>query len=410
MTEISGVRAATASVSVTVVSVLPVFLLSGLAVQIGHDLRFGAAGLGLAVATYFGISALAAVPAGGVVERYGSAITSRIAVLVSTATLLAIAVAARSFVVLLVLLAIGAITNALGQLSSNLLLANAVPQNRQGFGFGVKQSAIPIATLLSGAAVPAIALTVGWRWAFALAGLVAIGALALVPPHVGELRGRAGRDGERATGALIVVGVAATLAAASANALGAFIVTSSVHRGLSPGLAGLTLTLGSAVCVAARLGGGWLADRRSGGDLLVAAGLLTVGAAGLGLLAVASPVALVVGVTLGFGLGWSWPGVMNFAVVRLNPSAPAAATSITQTGVYAGGCVGPLAFGALAGHLGYPAAWAMAAVSMLAAAGCMLLGAQLLHTWRAARTPARTPVPSPHNVRPLSGYGDPDSH
>ena len=31
------------------------------------------------------------------------------------------------------------------------------------------------------------------------------------------------------------------------------------------------------------------------------------------------PAALVAGVVLGFGLGWSWPGLMNFAVVRLHP-------------------------------------------------------------------------------------------
>ena len=45
---------------------------------------------------------------------------------------------------------------------------------------------------------------------------------------------------------------------------------------------------------------------------------------------------------------------MNFAVVRLHPQAPAAATSITQTGVYAGGCLGPLALGALAGRRRLP--------------------------------------------------------
>ena len=76
--------------------------------------------------------------------------------------------------------------------------------------------------------------------------------------------------------------------------------------------------------------------------------LLAVGAAGLALLAVPGTPALAVGVLLGFGLGWSWPGLMNFAVVRLHPQAPAAATSITQTGVYAGGCLGPLSLGAVA--------------------------------------------------------------
>ena len=66
---------------------------------------------------------------------------------------------------------------------------------------------------------------------------------------------------------------------------------------------------------------------------------------------------LVAGVVLGFGLGWAWPGLMNFAVVRLHPQAPAAATSITQTGVYAGGCLGPLGLGAVAAHVGYPTMW-----------------------------------------------------
>ena len=82
--------------------------------------------------------------------------------------------------------------------------------------------------------------------------------------------------------------------------------------------------------------------------------MLVVGAVGLGLLALAGPAPLVAGVVLGFGLGWAWPGLMNFAVVRLHPQAPAAATSITQTGVYAGGCLGPLGLGAVAAHARLP--------------------------------------------------------
>ena len=81
---------------------------------------------------------------------------------------------------------------------------------------------------------------------------------------------------------------------------------------------------------------------------------------------------------LGFGLGWAWPGLMNFAVVRLHPQAPAAATSITQTGVYAGGCLGPLSLGAVAARAGYPTMWTVAAVAMVAASVLMLLGSALL--------------------------------
>ncbi|MFC0507571.1 MFS transporter [Micromonospora costi] len=373
------VRASASAIAVTIACVLPVFLVGGLAVQLGDDLGFSPAGLGLAVSVYFGVGALASVPSGALAERYGPAVVARAGVLLSAACLLAVAGLARSYPVLLGLLAVSGVANALGQLASNATLARHVPPHRQGLSFGVKQAAIPVSTLLAGAAVPTIALTAGWRWAFVAAAAAALATLPAVPRREavavrGAGRARAGRG----TGPLVVIGVAATLAAGAANALGTFVVDSAVGRGLPPGLAGLTLTLGSAVCVAARVGSGWLADRRSGGHVAVIAGMLVVGAAGLGLLAVAGPVALVAGVVLGFGLGWAWPGILNFAVVRLHPQAPAAATSITQTGVYAGGCIGPLGLGAIAGRAGYPAMWGTAAVSMLLAAALMLTGSRLL--------------------------------
>ncbi|MEU7981259.1 MFS transporter [Micromonospora sp. NPDC049081] len=373
------VRAGGAAVATTVASVLPVFLVGGLAVQMGDDLGFSPAGLGLAVSIYFGVSALASMPSGRLVERIGPAVVARVAIVLAAGCLLAIAGLARSYPVLVGLLALSATANALGQLASNAALARHVPARRQGLSFGVKQAAIPASTLLAGAAVPAIALTAGWRWAFVAAAAAALAALPAVPPQVaGPARERAAERGGGATTALVVVGVAATLAAGAANALGTFVVDSSVHRGLAPGPAGLVLTLGGAVCVAARIGVGWLADRRDTGHVALIAAMLVVGAVGLGLLAVAGPVPLTAGVVLGFGLGWAWPGLLNFAVVRLHPQAPAAATSITQTGVYAGGCLGPLGLGALAGTRGYPVMWLAAGVAMLLAAVLMLTGSRLL--------------------------------
>ncbi|MEV4493241.1 MFS transporter [Micromonospora coxensis] len=372
-------RAAAGAVTTTIASVLPVFLVGGLAVQMGDDLGFSPAGLGLAVSVYFGVSALASVPSGRLVERYGAAVVGRAGILLAAGCLLGIAVLARSYPALLILLGLSAAANALGQLASNAALARHVPARRQGLSFGVKQAAIPASTLLAGAAVPTIALTAGWRWAFAAAAVAALAALPAVPPGQARPAARAaGTRGGRATTALVVVGVAATLAAAAANALGTFLVDSAAARGLAPGLAGLTLTLGSAVCVTARVAGGWLADRRAEGHVALIAGMLVVGAGGLGLLAVTGTVPLVAGVVLGFGLGWAWPGLMNFAVVKLHPQAPAAATSITQTGVYAGGCLGPLGLGATAAAFGYPVMWLTAAVAMLAAAAFMLLGSRML--------------------------------
>ncbi|MET7948844.1 MFS transporter [Micromonospora sp. NPDC005324] len=373
------VRASAGAVVTTVACVLPVFLLGGLAVQMGTDLGFSPAGLGLAVSVYFGVSALASVPSGRLVERYGPALVARCGILLAAGSMLAVAAFARSYPVLVGLLALSAAANALGQLASNAALAQHVPARRQGLSFGVKQAAIPVSTLLAGVAVPTIALTAGWRWAFVAAAVAALTTLAAVPRQLPGLARRAGgsRAG-RATAALVVIGAAATLASGAANSLGTFLVDSAAARGLSPGLAGLTLTLGSAVCVAARVGAGWLADRRETGHVALIAAMLLVGAVGLGLLALTGSVPLVIGVVLGFGLGWAWPGLMNFAVVRLHPQSPAAATSITQTGVYAGGCLGPLSLGPLAAHLGYPAMWTIAAVAMLLAAALMLVGSRLL--------------------------------
>jgi predicted MFS family arabinose efflux permease len=373
-------RAATSALTTTIAVSVPVFLVGGLAVQISHELDFSPAGLGLAVSAYFGASALASVPAGALVERYGSTTVSRCGIGLAAASLLGIAVGARSLWSLIAILALGAGANAAGQLASNSSLARHVPARRQGLSFGVKQAAIPVSTLLAGAAVPAVALTVGWRWAFVLAAVLAAAVIALVPAeHDAEKRSRGNKGTERATGALVVIGVAATLAAAAANALGTFLVDSAVARGIGPGSAGLALTLGGAVCAAARIGGGWQADLRPARQVGVIAALLACGAVGLVLLAVPGTFALVAGVVLGFGLGWSWPGLMNFAVVRLHPQAPAAATSITQTGVYAGGCIGPLGLGALAAASGYPAMWVVAAVAMVSAGALMLLGSALLH-------------------------------
>jgi predicted MFS family arabinose efflux permease len=371
-------RAVTGALTTTIAVSIPVFLVGGLAVQISGELGFSPAGLGLAVSAYFGVSALASVPAGALVERYGSATVARCGIALASGSLLGIAVAARSLWTLVAILALGAGANAAGQLASNTSLARHVPVPRQGLSFGVKQAAIPVSTLLAGAAVPVVALTVGWRWAFVLAAGLAATAILLVPRENDDERKSRGKRAERATGALIVIGVAATLAAGAANALGTFLVDSAVARGLAPGAAGLSLTMGGAVCVVARIGGGWQADRRPNRQVGVIAALLAAGAAGLALLAVPGTLPLVAGVVLGFGLGWSWPGLMNFAVVRLHPQAPAAATSITQTGVYAGGCVGPLGLGAVAATAGYPVMWTVAAVAMVAAAVLMLVGSRML--------------------------------
>lgn len=380
----SALRVGTGAVVITTATVLPVFLLGAMSVQIGAELDFDPADLGLVVALYFGVSSVASLPVGSLVERWGSRRTSRVAVAGAAVFLLLIGLLSWSYASLVVILLCSAWCNVMGQLSSNFTLSRSMPPERMGLSFGVKQASVPLATLLAGAAVPAVALTLGWRAGFVIAAGLALVALAAAPHGSGPTKRDRTAPHDRATGALAVIGAAAGLGAASATGLGIFLVASAVDQGVAPGPAGLVLTLGSVVGLVMRILHGWLADRRSGGHMTYVAGSLLTGTVGLVLLALPGPATLVIGVVLGFGLGWSWPGLLQFAVVRLNPAAPAAATAIVQLGVYAGGFVGPITFGFLAAHASFTAAWLVAAAAMLAAGAGVLVGRRMLLAHRAA--------------------------
>lgn len=383
-------RTVAAAALSTVLASLPVFLLGGLAVLVRRELGFGELQLGLAVSAFFTVAALTSVPAGRVASSLGAWATTVLAAGLSATALIAMA-AAPSYLALLAALAVAGVANAFAQIGSNHALAQVVPRARQGLAFGVKQSAVPAATLLAGVSLPVVGLTLGWRATFvgaALLALVYVG-LAPRPPRGGPLRSaRHDAAGDAARRALAVVAVAAALGAAAANALGAFLVVSAVTSGVSPGTAGFLLGGGSAVGIAVRLLVGWWADSRTGGHLVIVAAMLGSGAFGMALLATTSVPFLVPGTVLAFGLGWSWPGLLTFAVVRLNPGAPAVATSITQTGVFAGGATGPLLFGLLVEAGSYRVAWSAAALALLVAALLMTVGRRMLLADRARRTVA----------------------
>ncbi|MGH8793514.1 MAG: MFS transporter [Stackebrandtia sp.] len=382
-------RAGTAAVVTTVASVCPVFLVGGLSVQIAADLRFSAFQLGLAVALYFTAAAVSGVGCGFVVERLGARLSGRIAIAVAASALLGIA-AAGSYTALALLLTAAGPANTLGQLAANALLSRRVPRRRQGLMFGVKQAAIPLSTTLAGASVPVVALTVGWRWAFVLAAVLAMAAWPTLPRiHVetATRRSRAQASRQRPSAALVAVAVAGAMGATAANPLGSFLADYAVTQGLSESAAGLNLTLGGVAGVAARVGVGWIADRRDGGRLVMVAIMLGSGAVGMAMLATGGAWLIPVGTAVGFALGWAWPGLVNFAISSLHPHAPAAATGVTQTGIALGGGLGPLAFGAIVETSGYTTAWLSTAGLMLASAVMMIVGRRMLLASRRRPSP-----------------------
>ncbi len=388
-------RAVLPGLAVAVVGVLPSFLLGALALQAGRDLHFGAAGLGGATTAFFVVSALGSVPLGRLADRLGGQTAMRASALGSAACLLGVALLARSYLSLLLILVAGGMANSLAQPAVNAFLAGRVAQRRQGLVFGVKQSAIPVAVLLSGLSLPLVALTVGWRFAFAAGALLAVGAALAVSVAARVPAAPVAPAPERPrVRRLAPLGAAAALGAFSGTALGAFLVTAAVAADVSEGRAGVLLALGSLASLVVRVGAGWLADRTSSEGLLPTVGLLAVGTLGFALLAVQTPWALVLGTLVAFAAGWGWPGLFNFAVVSRHPSAAAAATGITQTGVYVGAGVGPLLFGLIVQHVSLPGAW-------LAAAGSAGLAAIIVAAWmrgeraRGDGAPGTAPAPAP---------------
>ena len=273
---------------------------------------------------------------------------------------------------LLVLLALAGLANAANQPAINLFMADQVPMERQGLAFGIKQSAIPVAVLAAGLALPLLALPFGWRPTFAIcaAGAVAVaaavgrsaGSFAAAPERprraAAEPQARHHRDRRRAR-------------PAGPNALGTYLVVSAVDVGIAEGVAGVLAAVGSALSLVTRIALGHRADLRRDYGFSAMVALLVAGAGGFALLAVGEPAPFVAGAFVAFALGWGWPGLFNLAVVDLHREAPGAATGVSQTGIYVGAAAGPAVYGLLAAEIGYPAAWGVAGGLTLVAAAAV---------------------------------------
>jgi MFS family permease len=386
-----GLSATLRAVGLAIFAVLPAFLTGALAVGIRAELDFGPAALGLAVAWFFVTSALCATPLGQLVERFGLRLSLTAGAAASAVALGGLA-AAPHYVLVLAAMTVGGAANALVQPAVNALLSERIPSARLGFAFGVKQSAIPAATLLGGLAVPTLATVVGWRGTFAVAAAAA--ALSAAAAWFGRdvtagasfVRGarRRVRDMPEVR-SLILLSTGGFFGAAAATSLGAFLVDAGVATGLPEASAGLLMALASALGLTARISLGWYVDRRPArsryGTIVT---LLCLGVPGYVLLTSDVPALYVVGALLAYAAGWAWPGVFHYAVVSQNPVTPATATGVVQTGMSLGAGLGPLGFGVLAERAGYDAAWVLAAVLGSIAAVLFLLGRA--HLRRSRRT------------------------
>lgn len=374
-------RALLLAVCVTGVGLLPAFLVGGMAVPIRDALDIGPVGIGAATACFFGIAGIFASPLGSLVHsrgiRYGLVTTGLVAT-----TSMTIVGLAHSYWLLVVALSVGGCGAATAHPTANSLIAARVGSSRLGVAFGVKQSSVPAITMLAGLAVPAIALTLGWRWAFAVGGLLALGVAAQgmfgldQPPESirAPCRGSRPRPGRTR---LLLVTVSGCLATAAATAMAVFLTDSAVHAGMSTAAAGGLFALCSALGLGNRLLLGWAVDRVIGSPYALMSVLIGVGACGYAFLSQESTHTFIIGALLAYGAGWAWTGVFEFAIVSAEPHAAAPTTGFVHTGLAVGAAVGPLAFGLLASGWSYQVAWGGAAATALLASGMMLTGRPL---------------------------------
>lgn len=396
-----------AVVLATVTASLPVFLVGTMAVEIRHSLHFSTAVLGLVVALYYLGAATSSVPASRLAEAVGGIRVMRTGALAVAVVSGLVAGVASSWAALTVLMVLaGMISGSMGP-ATNLFLVRRTDQSGQGLAFGIKQAAVPLAALLGGVAVPAVALSLGWRWAFGFASVLSMIAVVVIPaPRVALserrllLRGQTRAPVRSIPLTVLALGLGLGVAASSGAA--AFLVSAAVTLGFAKGTAGLVAALAGACAVVSRVATGARADRRGGRQFPVIALMLAIGALGYLLLVASSATSsrplFVVGSVLALGSGWGWNGLFNFAVARTHLHAPAAATGVTQVGGRLGGVAGPAVLGVVAAQGSYGVAWLVAAAAAAGGAGAMLVGHALLVRARSdlsASPPPDTEAPPP---------------
>ena len=388
-----SVRTSVAALSATGASIMPVMLFGALVVQIREDIPIGVVELGAIAALFYLFAAVGSIPAGRLVDRLGWSRSLWIAMPLLTVPLLLIATLATTTLQLTLLLALTGLGTAVAQPAANLAIIRGVVPSRQGFAFGLKQAAIPAIMVASGAAVPLIALTVGWRWAFLGFGVVALALVLSAPlraerPTARLVAADTGRARRLLRDPALVALLAANMGSALAvNPLMAFFVESSVERGIAAGLAGTLLAVGSMFGIASRLGVGWLTDRYQPSTdrmLRSMAGFAAVASPGFMLLGAFGdrPGPVLVGLLLALGSGFAWNGIFHQVVTRVWSDEPASASGITQAGLWTGAMIGPLLFGLVA-TVSYTAAWILSGVFMALCAVSLVLARRAL----AARAP-----------------------
>ncbi|MFI8079728.1 MFS transporter [Kitasatospora sp. NPDC086009] len=248
------------------------------------------------------------------------------------------------------------------------LTAALIPAERRGEGLALVGVVSGVPSLLGLPLGIWLAAHVGYTPVAVTAGAVALAAIAAVPglpdrepsaePAVGVVAGFRSAGLRRPT---VVFG---------ATALAAGIIVTFLPLAVPAGSAGLAaaaLFVQPASATAARWAAGRYGDRH-GPERLVLPALLLCAAGTLLIALTGSAVAVVAGAAVfGIGFGAAQNATLTMMYARVSKAGFGAVTALWNVAFDAGMGVGAVAFGVLAGPLGYPSAFAVTAVVMLGA-------------------------------------------
>jgi MFS family permease len=264
------------------------------------------------------------------------------------------------------------------------LVAASVPAERRGEGIGLAGVVACVPAIVALPSGVWLAQNTGYAVVIAITAITALAPLAATPwlanpaAHQAEAgQGEAGQ-GEAGQGEAAPVGLLASLRSGgmlrpglvfAATTVSAGVVASflPLAAGVSAGVATLGLFAQAVTATASRWWAGRRGDRHGHAGLLIP-GLLIAAAGMASLIWVSAPVAVIAGMCL-FGIGFGIAQNATFALMidRAPGSGYGTASALWNLAYDAGYGTGPIVFGVFVAYTGYPAAFALTGLLILAA-------------------------------------------
>jgi MFS family permease len=254
------------------------------------------------------------------------------------------------------------------------LVAASVPAERRGEGIGLAGVVACVPAIVALPSGVWLAQNTGYVVVIAITAISALAPLAATPwladPASQQAEAGPADDspngllGSLRSGGMLRPGLVFAATTVSAGVVASFL---PLAAGVSAGVATLGLFAQALTATASRWWAGRRGDRHGHAGLLIP-GLLTAAAGMASLIWVSAPVAVIAGMCL-FGIGFGIAQNATFALMldRAPASGYGTASALWNLAYDAGYGTGPIVFGVFVAHTGYPLAFALTGLLILAA-------------------------------------------